>query len=133
MKKIIRGILFAIVIAALSTSIVAAADSITGATYTYPTENKTVEFAADTKFSENQQQQIADLLVYGETESTASTQSLCWLVGHNYVEDYVTVTTHKVYEVAPRCLKDYYCVTTCSKCDYNNIELISSSRVFCCK
>ena len=110
-----------------------AADFVTGTTFAYPTESKTVEFAADTILSENQQQQIADLLVYGETASTASTQSLCWLVGHDYVEDYVAVTTHKVYESRPRCLQEYYRVTTCSKCDYNDIQRASSALVDCCK
>ena len=132
MKKVIKGILLAVVVATLSMSIFAA-DFVTGTTFAYPTENKTVEFAADTILSENQQQQIADLLIYGETESTVSTQSLCWLTGHDYVKNYAAVTTHKVAEHRPRCLKEYYRVTTCSKCDYNNIELISSEYVDCCK
>ena len=132
MKRVIKGILFAVVVAALSMSIFAA-DFVAGTTFAYPTENKTVEFAADTKFTESQQQQIADLLVYGETESTASTQSLCWLVGHDYVENYAAVTTHKVATSRPRCLKEYYCVTTCSKCDYKDTTLVSSEYVDCCK
>ena len=77
-----------------------------------------------------QYEKIADRLVYGD-EYLTNRISWCWLLGHDIESNMVSVTTHNVRSVSPRCLMKVYNVETCSKCDYYKEELISSTYVVC--
>ncbi len=56
---------------------------------------------------------------------------LCTLFGHKLTETTTTVITHNVYANAPRCLREDYNLSVCSRCDYVNQELIASHRIYC--
>ena len=133
MKKVFKSIILIIISAILSLNIFALTlDMNQDHAYEYIDEHKTVVFEQDTQLSEVKQKQIADLLVYGESPIETYELSFCWLFGHDYVEDTVYTITHKVYAASPRCLRERYNVTTCSKCDYNETELVSRERIVCC-
>ena len=90
----------------------------------------TIEFASNSIFSDEKQQQIANHIIYGD--DGVSTYALCWLTGHDYVYENVSLIEHKVYVLSPRCLKKTYSVETCSKCDHVEETLISHARYACC-
>lgn len=56
---------------------------------------------------------------------------LCTLFGHKLTETTATVVTHSVYTNAPRCLREDYNISACSRCDYTSQELIASHRIYC--
>ncbi len=56
----------------------------------------------------------------------------CTLFGHKLETSVSTVITHKVYSSDPRCVKKYYNVETCTRCDYTNSSLINSTIISCC-
>ena len=96
----------------------------------YADEGITVIFE-DTVYNDTAQyKQIADRLVYGE-EYPVKTISWCWLFGHDIQSSTVSVITHNVSSVSPKCLRQTYSVDTCSKCDYYSEELISSVYIVC--
>lgn len=64
-----------------------------------------------------------DSTVYGLT---------CTLFGHKIESSVVSAVTHKVNSTDPRCLRETYNVETCSRCDYTNSTLLSSSYITCC-
>jgi len=101
-------------------------------TYDYVTEDShiTISFASDSALSAEKQQQIADYMVYGD--DGASTYAWCWLTGHDYVYESITVIEHKVRALSPRCMERNYSVETCSKCDHIEETLISESLIACC-
>lgn len=132
MKNLLKGFIF-IVLAVSCCFIVFAQTDDAIYRFEYEDAGKTVIFSDDTSISEAKRQQIADSLVYGtEDEDGATVLSWCWLIGHNYTVDIVIVITHKVNPTTPRCLRETFEVTTCTRCDYYNIELISSTYIFCC-
>jgi len=90
----------------------------------------TVEFVDNSVFSNEQQQQIADHIVLGD--DGISTYAWCWLTGHDYVTEGVSLTQHKVYDLEPRCMKRTYSVKTCTKCDFIEETLVSEVLVACC-
>jgi len=90
----------------------------------------TIEFDSDSVFSAEQQQLIADRMVYGD--DGASTYAWCWLTGHDIVTDGVSLIEHKVYTSSPRCIRRTYSVETCTKCDHYEQTLISTVLIVCC-
>ena len=126
MKKILTIALCAIL--AINCSAISTGEG----SYDYIIEDTqiTVEFASDSALSAEKQQQIADHMVYGD--DGASTYAWCWLTGHDYVTESVTVIEHKVYTASPRCIRKNYSVETCSKCDHLEETLVSQERIVCC-
>lgn len=126
MKKILVIILCAVL------AINCSAFSVVDTTYDYELNNKhiTVEFSSDSALSAQKQQQIARHMIYGD--DGVSTYALCWLTGHDYVTEGVTLIEHKVYVLSPRCMKRTYSVKTCTKCDFLEETLISQARYACC-
>lgn len=121
MKKLVTVILCAIL--AMHT----AAMTTDRSNYEYEKENYhvTVTFSEDSSFSVEKKQAVADFLV---SESGAvSPQSLCWLTGHNYKTENVSLIRHKVAAKSPRCKRSIYSVKTCTKCDY-----IDETLIVCC-
>lgn len=95
-------------------------------------EDVTIVFSEDSELSYEKQQFIADKLVNGYVEPEVSTYSWCWLTGHDKVSESVSVITHKLNDKNPRCMRETYEVTTCTKCDYYNQDLVSTIYIFCC-
>ena len=126
MKKILFIMLCAIL--AINCSAVSIGDG----TYNYVIDDTqiTVEFASDSALSAEEQQQIANHMVYGD--NGASTYAWCWLTGHDYVTERVITIEHKVYAESPRCVKRIYSVETCTKCDHLEETLVSTVCIVCC-
>ena len=126
MKKLITVILCAIL------AIHTAAMTTDSSTYEYKTSEShvTVAFSEDSSFSEEKKQAIADSLVNGT--GVVTPQSLCWLTGHDYKNESVSLIQHKVYAKSPRCKRSIYSVKTCTKCDYTDETLISEMLIICC-
>lgn len=65
--------------------------------------------------------------------NAATTYGLtCTLFGHKTESSTTTVVTHKVRTTVPRCLQQRYNYTSCTRCDYEESVLISSSYIDCC-
>ena len=100
----------------------------------YPEEDITVVFNENSALSSEQKQFISYKIVSGEPigNDGVSTYSLCWLTGHDIINEMVTVIEHKVRVSNPRCDKNSYNVESCNKCDYMEYELISEVYYPCC-
>lgn len=99
---------------------------------TYGNGSVTVEFEEDTSFTEDEQKAIADMIINGTDDETSTYNILCTLFGHDTINESVSATRHKVYDESPRCLRKSYLVTTCSRCDYQELELVYETYVVCC-
>lgn len=99
---------------------------------TYNYDSVTVEFEENTSFTEDEQKAIADMIINGTDDETSTYNLICTLFGHDTIHEMVTATRHKVYDDTPRCLEKTYLVTTCNRCDYQEIELILEIYVACC-
>lgn len=112
----------------------AAASSVGNGVYEFVDEDKVVTFNEDSILSAEEQQMIAEYLVYGEKneDDGASTYAWCWLTGHDYKYEVVTVTTHKKRAISPRCYEETYSVETCTKCDHLEEELVGGVYILCC-
>ncbi len=74
---------------------------------------------------------IADYI--NPVDDGAETYGLtCTLFGHKLESSLTTVVTHKAKATDPRCLQERYNVEVCSRCDYTNKTLVSSSYISCC-
>lgn len=91
----------------------------------------TVEFE-NTMLSEEQQQAIAQRLINGIENDVQVCGLMCTLFGHKTEHNTVGVITHKVRSTAPRCQRDAYYVTTCTRCDYQEQEHTGMSYINCC-
>ncbi len=104
-----------------------------GGVYEFANESKIVTFSEDSALTEEQQQLVAERLVYGSPEDSGmQTYAWCWLTGHDLTYNAVTVTTHKKSAYSPRCYEETYEVATCSKCDYMKEELLGGVYIICC-
>lgn len=67
-----------------------------------------------------------------EDDGTATYGLTCTLFGHKLETTTTYTITHKARATAPRCLKRYYDYSACTRCDYEESTLISSSYIYCC-
>lgn len=131
MKKIISTFLAVIISITLVTTCFAEDSS--DIAWEFDDISTTVIFDGETAYSESEQQYIAEMLVYGSSDVTfVQPRAWCWLTGHDKTTEYVNVITHKAYATAPRCIKEQYKVVTCSKCDFEEMTLISTTSISCC-
>ena len=95
----------------------------------------TAEFDEGNELDEITKEKIADhlagIITMGQIDDVTPDNILCTLFGHQTSQSAVTVTRHKVYIHAPRCRKDFYEVTSCSRCDYTVEELLGSACIDC--
>lgn len=67
------------------------------------------------------------------TDDGVTTYGLtCTLFGHKLESCTVSAITHKVRSTSPRCVKKTYNYEACSRCDYENSELIATEYIVCC-
>lgn len=131
MKKVVVCMLISVFL--LATAMYCFAASETDIVWEYADAQKTVIFESDTAYTKDEQKNIADMLVYGESENDGiELHSLCWLTGHKTKTEYVSVITHKVRDEVPRCRKERYKVTTCENCTYQEETLVSTTLIACC-
>lgn len=127
MKKIIAVIM--VIILATCATINVSADEITG--NIYQIDNTTIIFDADSKFSNEQQEMIAQLLTnleYGVSQANL----ICNIFGHKNTTEGVTTITHCASATEPRCLQENFIITTCSRCNESTVERASYFYIPCC-
>ena len=103
----------------------------TDAGNTYQIENVTVIFDADSQLSAEQQENIAELLVnpeYGVSQANL----ICNIFGHKNTQEGVSTITHKVSATSPRCLQEFFTITTCSRCNESTVERNGMRYISCC-
>ena len=101
-------------------------------TYTYQSGNIEITIT-HSGLSEEKLLYIVQLLESGETKVGSQTYGLiCTLFGHKLVTTVNEVITHMVYDTYPHCKRECYNTTICERCDYAEIELLSTEAVGCC-
>ncbi len=66
-------------------------------------------------------------------QQVTSRNIICSAFGHDYDTTITTITRHNVYSSYPKCVKDTYEVSVCSRCDHSETVLLNSIRVGCCQ
>lgn len=56
----------------------------------------------------------------------------CTLLGHKLESSTVAVVTHKIRTTSPRCVRKTYDYEACTRCDYENSELVDTEYIVCC-
>ena len=127
MKKL-TTIVMAILITICAT-IGVSADQKIGNTYQF--ENVTVVFDADSQFSIEQRELIANLLLnpeYGISQANL----ICNIFGHKNSQEGVSTITHKAKANSPRCLEEFFTITMCSRCEETTVERDGYGYITCC-
>lgn len=97
--------------------------------------NTTVYFKADTAFTAEEREMIAHVLAGEEQQHVHdgddSDNIICDIFGHKTTTEEVTAVQHCVLPTPPRCRQEIYDVTTCSRCDYADYQLLSTSYIDC--
>ena len=127
MKRLIVG--FLVVVTLLCACVGVSADEATGNRYTV--DGVTVVFDADSQFSVEQQEAIANLLVHPEY-GTSTAGLMCTLFGHKNTSETAITITHKYNVESPRCLQENFVVTSCSRCGESTVERVSYKYISCC-
>lgn len=130
MKKII-SVFLVVTLFTLSATIITSATKNPTVVITTDDAEYTVEFESTT-LSEEQREAIAHNLVFGKDDTVQTYGLMCTLFGHKTEENKVSVITHKVRTSSPRCKREMYAVTICTRCDYQEQELTSTSYIVCC-
>ena len=95
----------------------------------------TIVFEEDTVFTSDEQLALAQRVVTHDSSNESSSQPygvMCTLFGHKTTTEPIIVIEHCVQAAQPRCVEYYENLTVCSRCDYSNIEIISSQYIYCC-
>ncbi len=102
-------------------------------TYTYLGNGIEVEIS-HSGLSEEKLLHIATLLDPNAQSTTPAPCGLtCTLFGHKTQSAIARTTVHKVHELSPRCEQTFYEVTSCERCDYSDVSVISVDRIICCE
>lgn len=128
MKRTLTTILAMIIALSLPFSISAAGT--TNSTYTI--DGTTIIFSETSSLTAEEQAAVAQLIASGNESSTTTYNLMCTLFGHKTTTESLTVIEHCVSDTAPRCLKSLQDLTTCSRCDYVNVEVLNSYYINCC-
>ena len=128
MKKIKKTI------ALLFVMVFAFASTVNAINPTYVYQENNIEITVThSGLSEEKLLHIAQLLISGEPHSDMQTYGLmCTLFGHKLATTTNEVVTHMVYDTYPNCERKYYHVTVCERCNYSEVELISTEKIGCC-
>ena len=127
MKKI--GLIAMVIVLTFFSTVGVSADQANG--NNHQIENVTVIFDADSQFSNEQQERIAQFLVNPEY-GVAQANIICNIFGHKNSSEGVSTITHKVSATSPRCLKEIFTITICSRCDETTVERNAAYYITCC-
>ena len=130
MKKII-SVFIALVLCIFSAALITSASENPTVVITTDDAEYTVEFE-NTNLSEEQRTAIAHNLVFGKDDNAQTYGLMCTLFGHKTEQIKATKITHKVRTSSPRCKRDSYVITTCTRCDYYDEEYTGTSYIVCC-
>lgn len=67
-----------------------------------------------------------------ENEGISTYGITCSLFGHKLETSATYTITHKARATSPRCLKKTYSYSSCTRCDFEESKLISSTYIVCC-
>ncbi len=85
--------------------------------------------------NENIDDELAEKIInaFSKQSSESTTYGiLCNLFGHKYESsEELTVITHKAYDSAPRCLRQIYDCSACSRCDFVEKTFVAEARIYC--
>lgn len=102
-------------------------------TYVYEIGNTSIFFDENTVFSSQEREDIAQLIVNGDSDESIPYALLCVVSGHDYSEyESVTTITHRADDQAPRCLQEIFLISKCSRCEHYKTERISVCYISCC-
>ena len=108
-------------------------------TYVMPASAKNItkeniEIIIHDDVSEETKEKIEKYFADGEpaTNRISTYGITCTLFGHKIEGTIVSAVTHKVSSTSPRCLEKTYNYEACTRCDYENAQLISSMYIVCC-
>lgn len=128
MKKFLSIVIATIILFSFCMSV--SADSVT---YIYEIGNTSVIFDETTTFSAQQREDIAQLIVTGDSNESTAYALLCVVSGHDYCdEELVTTITHCADDKAPRCLQERFLISKCSRCEHYKTERTSFCYISCC-
>ena len=127
MKRI--GLIVIVIVLTFFGTIGVSADQSIG--NTYQVENVTVIFDADSQLSVEQQERIAQLLVNSEY-GVSQANLICDIFGHKNTQEGVSTITHKAKSNSPRCLQEFFTITTCSRCNESTVERDGMCYISCC-
>ena len=131
MKKLMKRLVAVVMLVTLTICATLGVSADTNTGNTYQIENVTVIFGAESQLSAEQQAMIAQLLVnreYGVSQANL----ICNIFGHKNSMEGVTTITHKVKANSPRCLEEFFTITTCSRCNESTVERDGMSYITCC-
>lgn len=131
MKKIIKRFVAIVMLVALIILATLGVSADTNAGNSYQIEDVTVIFDADSQLSVEQQEMIAQLLVNPEY-GVSQVNLICNLFGHKTTQEGVSTITHKVSSTNPRCLRELFTITTCSRCNESTVERDAAVYISCC-
>lgn len=122
-------VLVMVVLLAVCSAVNISANEVVG--NVYQIQNVTVIFDADSQFSDEQQEMLAQLLVTPEY-GVSKANLICSIFGHKNTSETVISITHKASETDPRCLQENFVLTNCSRCDETTVERVSYFYIPCC-
>lgn len=126
--KNLAGILLAVILT-ISFTLGISADGIVG--NTYQIGDVTVIFEPDSQFSNEQQEMIAQLLVNSEY-GVSQANLICDIFGHKNMQEGVSTITHCALPDDPRCLQEFFTITTCSRCNESTVDRDGYRYITCC-
>ena len=97
--------------------------------------NINIEIIINEDVSSETKAKIERYFATGEpiTTDSVSTYGLtCTLFGHKLENSLVDVITHKVRTTSPRCKKQTYAYSACTRCDYETSTLADTEYIYCC-
>lgn len=133
MKNIIRIITASLIISLLTISLIAA-DRITDSNKVIQ-EDITIIYSDTTQLTTLQKEQISSYLVTGEQSKQMQAMGLlCTLLGHNMEDtgEGIIKITHRAFATQPRCLKQTYAISSCTRCGELSSKLIGDVVMSCC-
>lgn len=135
-KKSFRCVLIFLLISILSLGVFANYTDEAGASAVNES-NITIDIEGYCDLTADQITRVTDMVMAYHCGHIVPTMSstyglTCILLGHDKQTNMVSVIEHKVRATIPRCLETKYLVTTCSRCDYENIEYVAEIHVACC-
>ena len=127
MKRI--GLIAIVIALTLFSMVGVSADEAIG--NTYQIGNVTIIFDANSQLTVEQQEFISQLLANPEY-GVAQANLICNIFGHKNTQEGVSTITHKVSATSPRCLEEFFTITTCSRCNESTVERNAWGYITCC-
>ena len=131
MKEITKRLMLMVMVVVLAFCSVLSTSADNNVGNIYHIDNITVVFKSDSQLSAGQQEMIAQLLANPEN-GVSKANLICNIFGHKNTTEGVSTITHKAKANSPRCLEEFFTITTCSRCNESTVERNAMSYITCC-